>query len=290
MKLFHLNSVAVSATAIANNGPASGCIYTLDPSGIDVGLTGTGSLTMPDCGVVIDSASSNALNLSGGAVISAQSIGIVGGYNQSNNSQVNPIPVTGIAAASDPLSYLKPPSFSNTACLSDPHITSGTHELGPSVAGGVVCYNGFSVSSGGSTILDPGTYIINGAMSMSGSGTLSGTGVTIYLAPPNGSLSLTGSGALQLSAPTDPSNPYNGILFYQDPTDTNSMKIAGSSGSNIQGIFYAPDASLSLSGASGSQIYADLVVHALSIAGNNTLKNYAEVNTSSPLTTPRLVQ
>jgi len=288
MKLFGLSTMNVSATAVGNNGPASGCIYTLDPSGIDVGLTGTGSLTMPDCGVVIDSASSNALNLSGGAVISAQSIGIVGGYNQSNNSQVNPIPVTGIAAASDPLSYITAPSFSSASCLPDPHLTSGANTIGPSVAGGVICYNGLSISSGGTTTMNPGVYVINGGMSMTGSGTVSGSGVTIYLAPPNGSLSLTGSGALLLSAPT--SGTYNGILFYQDKADTNSMKVAGSSGSIIQGIFYAPNAPLSLQGASGSQIYADLVVHALSIAGNNTLKNYAQVNTSSPLTTPRLVQ
>jgi hypothetical protein len=138
--------------------------------------------------------------------------------------------------------------------------------------------------------MTPGTYIINGAFSMSGSGSLSGSGVTIYLAPPNGSLSLTGSGSLNVSAPTDPSNPYNGILFYEDPADTNNMKITGSTGSTLQGIFYAPNAALTLSGSSGANIQADLVVHALSMSGTANFTNYSSANSNEPLTAPRLTQ
>ena len=82
--------------------------------------------------------------------------------------------------------------------------------------------------------------------------------------------SLTGSGALNISAPT--SGTYNGILFFEDPTDTNGMTITGSTGSNMQGIFYAPAASLSMTGTSGGTIYADLVVGSLSMSGSTTHK------------------
>ena len=299
MKLFHLNSMTVSATAVANNGPASNCIYTLDPSGIDVGMTGTANLSMPNCGIIINSGSSNGLNMTGTSTLAAASIGIVGGYNTTNNTAYSPTPVTGVAPAPNPLAYLSPPSYTPSSCLSDPHVTGTGTVLGPSTAGGEVCYNGLSISGSGDTILEPGVYVINGAMSMSGSGSLkmdpsidpkSGEGVTIYLAPPNGSLSLTGSGALNLSAPSDPTNPYNGILFYEDPADTNGMKVTGSTGSTLQGIFYTPNASLTLTGSSGATIQADLVVHALSMSGTADFTNYSTANANEPLTSPRLVQ
>jgi hypothetical protein len=291
MKLFHLTSMTVSATAIANNGPASNCIYTLDPSGIDVGMTGTADLSMPNCGIIINSGSSNGLNMTGTTTLTAESIGIVGGYDTTKNANYSPVPVTGVAPAPNPLGYLNAPSFSTSSCLSDPHISgSSGGSIGPSVSGGTVCYNGLSISGSGPVSMTPGTYIINGAMSMSGSGSLTGSGVTIYLAPPNGSLSLTGSGALNISAPTDSTNPYNGILFYEDASDTNNMKISGSSGSKMQGIFYAPNAALTLTGSSGATIQADLVVHALSMSGTADFTNYSTANANEPLTSPRLVQ
>jgi hypothetical protein len=310
MKVFHLNSMNVSARAVAALGPGSGCIFTLNQSGVDVGLSGQGSLSMPDCGVVIDSSSAKGLTLTGGATISAKYIGIAGNYSDSSNSpnSLVPVPVTGIAPVPNPLGTLTPPTFSYSSCVADPHPNpsgSQTVTVGPSVPGGTVCYNGLTVSGSGIVNFTPGTYIINGGFSSSGSSTIQETvtsiptttqptigpcpcGETFYLAPPNGALSITGSGAVNLSAPT--TGAYNGILFYQDPNDTNSMKFAGSSGSTIAGIFYAPSASLSLSGADGTVFYANMVVNTLSISGNNNVQNYSKVNANTPLTSPRLVE
>lgn len=290
MKLFRLSSVNVSARSVAGLGPGSGCIYTLDPSGIDIGLTGTGTLDMPDCGIVINSASSNGLNMTGTSTVQALSIGIVGSYHTTGSTTLLPTPVTGVAPAPDPLAYMTPPPFASSSCLANPGITGSgsTITIGPSLSGGTVCYNGLSISGSNTIVMTPGLYIINGSFSFTGSGSISGSGVTIYLAPPNGALSLTGSGSLNLTAPT--TGTWDGVLFYEDPNDSNSMKITGSTGSNLQGIFYAPDASLNLTGSSGATIYADLVVHALSMTGTTTLKNYSDVNSSEPLTSARLVE
>jgi Flp pilus assembly protein TadG len=306
MKAFHINAMNVNARATAALGPGSGCIFTLNQSGVDVGLSGTGNLSMPDCGVLIDSGSSKALTLTGSSSISAKYIGIVGNYSDSSNNpnSLVPIPVTGIAAASDPLAgKVSPPSYDPSSCVADPHPTS-TVTIGPSVAGGVVCYNGLSISGGGNVTLKPGVYVINGAFSSSGSTAVStqttaqcgcdDPGVTFYLAAPNGSVSLTGTGGLNLQAPctgtSSCTSAYDGILFYQDPLDTNSMKIAGSSSAVIKGIVYAPGASLSLSGSAGSQFYMNMIVNALSISGNNALLNYSDVNSNTPLTMPRLTE
>jgi hypothetical protein len=289
MKVFHLTSMNVSARAVAGLTAGSGCIYTLDTSGTDIGLTGTADLSMPNCGILVDSSASNAIRMTGSSGITAQSIGIVGGWSTTGSAGMNPSPVTGIAPAANPLAFLVAPSFTSSACLPDPHKTgSGSVTLGPSVAGGTVCYNGLSVSGSGSVTLNPGLYIINGGFSMTGSGTISGTGITFYLAAPNGSASLSGSGALNVSAPT--SGTYNGILFFEDPADSNAMSITGSTGSNLAGIFYAPAASLSMSGSSGANIYADLVVSSLSMTGTSNFQNYATINTSEPLQTATLTE
>jgi Flp pilus assembly protein TadG len=304
MKAFHINSMNVNARATAALGPGSGCIFTLDQSGGDVGLSGTGNLTMPDCGVLVDSGSAKALTLTGSSSISAKYIGIAGSYSDSSNSpnSLVPIPVTGISAASDPLAgKVSPPAYDPSSCQADPHPTSSV-TIGPSDPTQPVCYNGLSISGGGDVTLKPGVYVINGAFSSSGSTTVTtedpsacgcDPGVTFYLPAPNGSVSLTGSGGMTLSAPTTATNAYDGILFYQDPLDTNSMKLAGSSSAVIEGIVYAPSASLSLSGSSGSNgsmFYMDMVVNALSISGNNALMNYSDVNINTPLTMPRLTE
>jgi hypothetical protein len=289
MRLFGLSTMSVSARSVGGNGAASGCIYTLDTSGTDIGMTGSGTLSMPDCGIIVDSASSNALTLTGSGSIVAESIGIVGNYTETGSGSISPAPITGLAPVPNPLSWLTAPTFTPSSCLSDPHFTgSSSNTIGPTVAGGTICYNGLSMTGSGSLTMQPGVYVINGAFSQTGSGSISGSGVTVYLAPPNGSLSLTGSGALNITAPT--SGGYDGILFFEDPSDSNSMKITGSGASDMEGIFYAPAASLSLTGSAGSTFYADLVVSSLSLTGSGTMANYSEKNSSEPLSSARLVE
>ncbi len=287
MKAFNITSMNVNATAVAALGPGSGCIFTLDQSGTDVGLTGNGNLTMPDCGIIVDSTSSNAVSISGNAGISAKYVGIVGGYSDTSNGGITPTPVTGIAPTSDPLAFETPPSYNPASCLSDPH-PNGALTIGPAISGGTVCYNSLSLSGNAAVTMNPGVYVISGSFSASGNATITGSGITVYLAAPNGQVSLTGNGALNLTAPT--SGTYNGILFYQDKSDTNTLSITGNGSSDIEGIFYAPSAKLNLTGNGGSTMYANLVVSALSITGNGNLRNYSGKNANTPLATPRLVQ
>jgi hypothetical protein len=288
MKIFHLSSMNVGARAVAGLGAGGGCIYTLDPSGTDIGMTGSGELDMPDCAILVNSAASNAVNLTGTTNITAKSIGIVGGYNTTGSATVIPSPIQGIAPAANPLAFETPPTFNASSCLANPSISgSGTTQLG-NPGGGTTCYNGISASGSGTVNFYPGLYIINGAFKCTGSTNFSGSGVTFYLAPPNGSLTLTGSGILTFSAPT--SGTYNGLLFFEDATDTNAMKISGSGSSNLQGIFYAPSASMTMTGSSTATFYTDLVVQALSMTGTTNLSSYADVNASDPITRPRMVE
>jgi Flp pilus assembly protein TadG len=291
LKVFNWNSVPVTARAVATNVPSPSCIYTLFTTGKDVDLTGSGSLTVSNCGILDNSSSGNALNLTGSGNISAQSIGIVGNFNKTGSGTLSPNPpTTGMSAVSDPLSSLSPPTFSAGSCVADPSISGSTAQtIGPAVSGGTICYNGLTISGSSAVTFNPGLYIINGNFKSSGSGNLTGTGgVTFYMPPGSNSFSVTGSGNLNFTAPT--SGPYSGILFYQNPLDAQGMSFSGSSASTLNGIFYLPTAPLSMTGSGGAGFNTDLVVGSLSITGSLPLHEYIPLSGTSPLSNPRLVE
>lgn len=285
MNVFGRSSVGVVGRAVATLAPAQNCIYTLGSSGTDLSVSGGSVVQTPGCGIIDNSSSSNALQLSGQSTLTAAYIGIVGNDSVSNGSALNPTPMTGVGPINDPLASLAPPSFSTSSCLANPNFGGGlTYTVG---SGGTTCYDGLTVAGGTTVHFNPGIYVINGAFSVSGGAALSGSGVTFYL-PQGASVSISGGGVLDLVAPS--SGTYNGILFYQDRSDTLPGLITGGAYSTLEGIMYFPSASLALNGGSSSQVYASVIAGALSISGSTTLKNYSLINPATPLTAPRLVE
>lgn len=291
----HNNFVAVSARAVGGTSSSTGCIYTLGTTGTDIDITGSGNISLPSCGILDDSSSSSgssapALKDTASGNLTASSIQIVGGYNISSMSgtfEPDP-PTTGMIPVSNPLSALTPPSFTTASCVANPNV-SNARSIGPT-SGGTICYNGLTISAGGSgtVTLNPGIYVINGNLSLTGSAPVSGTGVTFYFPSAGDQAKVTGSGALTLTAPT--SGTYNGILFYQNPSDTTQMQITASGTSTIKGIIYAPTANLDLTGSGASSFYTSLVVGTLTMTGSLPLQDYAVVNSNSPLRSPLLVE
>lgn len=285
MNAFGRNTVSVAGRAVATLTPTQNCIYTLNPTGTDFSISGGALVQVPGCGILDESSSSTALQASGGATLNATSIGVVGGYSSSGGAAITPHPSTGISPSSDPLALLSPPLFNTSSCLTNPYLSNGnTATLG---LGETTCYNGLSIAGGSSVTFSPGVYVINGSFSVSGGAALSGSGVTFYL-PQGGSVSISGGGVLNLAAPT--SGTYNGILFYEDRNDTQAGLITGGSNSTLEGILYFPHAALALNGGSSSQVYASVIAGSLSFSGGTTLKNYAIINPSTPLNSPRLAE
>lgn len=285
MNAFGRNSVSVVGRAVATMTPTQNCIYTLNPTGVDFFISGGAFVQMQGCGILDESSSSNALQASGGATLSAALIGVVGGYSTTGGATIAPNPSTGINPSSDPLAYLSPPLFNSSSCLPNPYLGNGvTATLG---SGGTTCYNGLSIAGGSTVTFNSGIYVINGQFSVNGGAALSGSGVTFYL-PQGASVSISGGAGLSLTAPN--SGTFNGILFYQDRTDTQAALITGGSSSILEGILYFPDAELTLNGGSSSQVYTSVVTGSLKFTGGTTLKNYAIINPLTPLNTPRLVE
>jgi Putative Flp pilus-assembly TadE/G-like len=294
MRVLGYDTVTVSARSVASsvNGPA--CVYALDPTDSGSLTVGGSSTVTLSCGAIVDSNNATALNSNGGATMTATNIGVVGGYS---GSGFTPTPVTGLAPAPDPLSYLQPPTVGACDCtnlhvgtsggkascaLQDP---SNPNNLYP----GVYC-GGIQISGNNPVHFNPGVYILDGGgMKITATNAnLSGTEVMFYntgTASSYGGISLSGSNTVNLSAPT--SGPYEGILFFQDrsiPVGDAGSTITGSSGSTFDGAIYFPTTAVTYAGSSSSNGYTIVVGYTVSISGNAVLgDNYSMNQDGSPI-------
>jgi len=300
LQLFNIPTVPVQTRSVAGLGTSTNCIYVLGGSGTTVTLNNDGQLYAPGCGIVVNSNGTPAISISGSANITGAWVDVVGTAATDNSgSEYTPAATTGVAPVSDPLAYLSPPSYTASSCTADPqthHQGGATYSVGPGSAnsttqnGDLVCYTSLSLGTQGDTVtLNPGIYVVTGEL-QTGSGTIAGgDGVTFYLAG-SGYAYIQNGATLNLSAPT--SGPYNGILFYQDRADTHAALIEGGSNSSLQGILYFPSAALEIGNGTTTTAYTPIVAQSLTMQGGSNLTDadYASVNASDPLQSPRLVE
>lgn len=146
--------------------------------------------------------------------------------------------------------------------------------------------------------MQPGVYIIlGGGFSVSGGGSVNGTGVMIYNAVGSdddgndgdndrndlqddghdlgdggggdgaGSIDVSGDGHINLTAPA--TGPYAGILIFQARDDTRDLRLSGGALSGMSGTIYAAAAPASLSGDVALKV--PFVVNTLTLGGNAVL-------------------
>jgi hypothetical protein len=277
MRMFNFSSIDVGARAVAGRGSWENCMILLGTSGADFNNSGAGTMSMPNCGFVDNSSSSNAFRNSGALTLTAQSIGIVGQVSNGGSETLTPTAVTGISPSGDPLG-LSAPSIAGCGAAQN---ISVNKTLSPG------CYNGLTTNGSANVTLNPGLYVINGNIQMNGAQTLSGTGVTIFF---NGAVTLNGAATIRLSAPT--SGTWNGILLFESPGDSNTVALNGAAASNLQGIVYMPSGTLDIGGASSMSLYAVFVVDRLMNSGAISLTNndYLIKNPNSPLAAVTLLE
>ena len=294
MGLFGFASMTPTARAVATKGggAAFGCVYALNPTGTSVSLQGKFDFSAPNCGMVIDSTDPQALSFTGNAgSLSAGSVGVVGGcsgtctYNPPTNTPVT----TGVIAASDPLSRLDPFFPTPTGCIAGGSFTAPA-------AG---CYSGDSKGNLTLTGVLSGTYIFTGTgtVTLSGTVTSGGGGATLDLNGNGTSLAEASNSTVNLTAPG--SGTFQGIAIMAPTTNTKGtieFDIGDATGT-IQGIVYAPDATLSLqdNGAKnkgGLVLITDLIVGSIQSGPSPiTIQSYSQTNPGiTPLTRIALVE
>ena len=268
-RVFGVSKATVSARAEAALGGGSNCVYALDPTDSATIAVDLLASVNSQCGIVDESSSNSSLQCFLASITGSQ-IGLVGGASTFLCS-VNPSPKNGIAVPSpaDPLAYLAvPPGGPSYTCgtsTKSPYtgytgstgglVLNSTATLNP----GVYC-GGIQINNGANVTFNPGTYILTSPTSKTGTaagltvdiGALAtGTGVTFYNTLKSGYdggpiqfnfTSFTSGDGISFTAPA--SGTYQGILFFQDSSNTTQAQIIGSSSFNtvLQGAYYFPTA------------------------------------------------
>jgi Flp pilus assembly protein TadG len=255
-------SVTLSAQASALLTP---CVYltgtgTLQQYTLDVA---TGSLNGDSCPVYVNT----SLRVQAAGKMAVEAIGVAGAAADSvlSGSVVYPPPNFNIPTTADPLAYVAQPPY--TGCV---HNSGYTVSNNPSATLSPTSYcNGLTISNSTVT-LSPGTYFITGVVSWTNSN-VTGIGVTLFFTHDAGNVyrGITISNStVNLSAPTDVSNPYQGIVVYADrawvPHATQDFQIYHSD-VTTDGIWYLTGAGLEVT----SCLPATAASNNCTMTGNN---------------------
>jgi Ca2+-binding RTX toxin-like protein len=266
VNLTHDNSPPTTVTETVAVGPS---VIVLNPTQSGA-LTVSGSSFINVKGdIVVDSNSTSALTIGGTSQITATQILVVGGVSKTGSPILTPTPITGVATAPDPFAALPTPSATGLVNQGSASFSTGTHTLNPGI------YTQISVTNGASVILNPGTYVIKGGgLTVSGAGSLSGSGVFVYNAGssfPNaggnfGGITISNSGTVSLSPPI--SGTYANILIFQSRDNNRAISFSGAVVAGFSGEIYAKAALLSLSNSSALKL--PVVVDRLTVTGAGT--------------------
>ncbi len=251
-------------------------------------MQGNASMTITDGGIMVNSdCGTDAFSKTGSGDLTVDgNIDVNGGTIVGGSGIVSPAPNANRPwTVTDPLALLAPPDpvadpvtypAQGAGTAASPvtwtHNSGGDLTLSPGAY-----YGGFSSNCTCTITLQPGTYVMaGGGFTKAGGANFVGDEVTIYVTEnptnPTGDgapkpFNLTGSGALDLSPPT--SGLYEGITLWQDVAITDDFKMTGSN-DLISGIFYAPGATLNISGDSQFGT-VQIVVNGFRLSGNAPL-------------------
>src|SRR5438128_10501036 len=128
LRVLNIKSTTVAARAVAGAEDNPGCIYVLDPKA-DSAFTVNGAATInaPSCNIFVNSTSSTAMRVVGGACVKAHLINLTGAAVGCST----PAPSTSVPPVADPFADLQPPTPGS--CLSPVSVSVGSVTLNPGV-------------------------------------------------------------------------------------------------------------------------------------------------------------
>jgi hypothetical protein len=275
-----LTATAISEIATNTVTPENGpyCVLAMASTGIGVDMSNGININTGACGVQDNSLDAAALSVVGGAVLSATTVSVVGGYSHNNGGSVTNAegaaltPTTGAAAGTNPYAGVAIPTPGT--CSGTNYFSSGT--LSP----GTFC-SGLSIqgqSSGATTItMNPGVYVVNGGDFSISNATVNASGVTVVLtgtSATTGTVQISNDSVLNMTAPT--SGTTSGLAFMQNSnaSDTSVSNFMGGSGMSITGAIDFPNSILWFSnGTTNTSTCTQLIGYQIVFDGGSKLTN-----------------
>jgi Putative Flp pilus-assembly TadE/G-like len=268
------NQIKALAAAVRGppvTGPSPCAICLLDRHAAQaLQVTSNGDITVTNAGVMVNSDHPQAAALRSSGDLTADWIGVAGGWTASGSGGFTPTPDTGLGPLPDPLADLPTPDQLDTLADQGSVLVGSVNQaIGPGV------YDTIAVTGGGDLILDPGVYVVTGGLTLS-AGALVGSGVTIYLACADYPTPCSGPGATfsqsssgQYLAVPPITGPYQGLAVFADRANTAPLRFTGSGATSFTGTIYARQAPMELtSGGVALQLDSLLVVRTLDVTNS----------------------
>ncbi|MEE8393554.1 MAG: pilus assembly protein TadG-related protein [Rhodospirillales bacterium] len=286
------STVTVNAQAVATLGTSSeACVLTLGTSGTGFSASGNSTVDLSGCSIAVNSTDSDdAMQTSGGSTtVNTDCYSVVGGTDFQDPDNVTTScssASTGAHAATDPYADTVQPVESDytSRCTSVPTcnaaVNTGSLEEGVysqlTLQGTVDLAGGVYYIKGGNLKVNANAVITNN----------DGLGVTFFLTNDGSNwptVTISGGAQMTLSAPDDDTNPYYGLLFYQDQDTppTQAITLNGGADTNFTGALYFPSGDVSVSGNSSmDSTCIQIISYTVSFSGDTDMDNDCDMLSS----------
>lgn len=262
--IFGVRSADISAKAVAVSLGSSACMIALDPNAKQsFSVNGGGTVSVPNCGIYVNSSDATALYQSGSGSVKGKSISVVGGY--ASGGRYSPIPKPKSPAIADPLAALAEPTMPGYCTYTNKRFTSP--QSFP--AGTVFC--GSTTFNSDVTFQSGIQYFKGATVSTAANISISGNAVMLYF-DDTSTWDSTGTGYVSLTAPQ--SGYYAGIALFGTRTGKISrFKLSGGKDYFVNGTIYLPTQRLELYGSTDLTVSAKngyVVAQQFYYSGNST--------------------
>ncbi|PQA87100.1 pilus assembly protein TadG-related protein [Hyphococcus luteus] len=276
---YDTDTVRISARAVSRTaGARPACVLALNKSASQaVSFAGSSTLVLQGCDVASNSIASDAIDFQGATDVTTECASAVGGIDGASGSLTLTdcaAPFAGSRPFPDPYEDLVFPASDtcDQALKNNLNVSPGVSRT---VSPGTVttfCTGSPNVMIQGDITFNAGQYIFDGVdVTVNSTASLYGSGVTIFLTG-GARLTMNGGADVQLTAPTSDLDPYQGVLVFADPADSNVDHVLnGNSATSFTGALYFPTSDVTFSGTSDEDVSACtlLIADEVEFTGNS---------------------
>lgn len=234
------------------------CVYALSRTASRaLEAAGNTTVTTDGCVFASNSSAADAIYVNGSASLEADCLQSSGGIQADGG-------LTTDCAANRTNAWPLPDPFAHLLEPLPPVLFSNPNKQATSVQPGR--YRNLTLD--GTKTLAPGLYYIEGSLSIKG--TISGTGVTVFMK--DGGITINGNASVALSAPE--TGDYAGMVFMSAADNASAQKFNGGGTTLLDGYLYFPKGDLTYSGNnSTSSTCLRMVADTITMTGSSVLKS-----------------